>query len=152
MGLEQKINEELKSAIKSGDKLRMDTIRSIRAAIIEFNKSGAGRDMNEDDEMKILQNAAKKRRDAIELYEKGKRQDLADREKAELVIISEFLPKQLTKDEALDVVKKIISDIGATEMKDLGKVMGPVMKELKGKFDGSAVQQLVREILSGSVQ
>jgi len=150
MNLEPKINEELKQAIKSGDKLRMETLRSVRASIIEFNKSGIGREMNEEDEIKLLQNAAKRRRDAIELYEKGNRQDLADKEKAELVILSEFLPKQISETEAKAIVQKIAAEVGATEMKDLGRVMGQVMKELKGKYDGAKVQALVREILGGN--
>ena len=90
MNLEKTITEELKKAIKLGSKLRMETLRSLRATIIEFNKSGIGREMNDDDELKILQSAAKQRRDAIELYEKAGRTELSDKEKAELVIITEL--------------------------------------------------------------
>ena len=144
MNLEPRINDELKEAIKQGNRLRMDTLRSIRAAIIEFNKSGVGREMNDDDELKILQGAAKKRRDAIELYEKAGRTELSDREKAELVIITEFLPKQLSEDEVTAIISKIIAESGATGMKDMGKVMGAAMKELKGKAEGNLVQTLVK--------
>lgn len=147
MGLEQIINDELKNAIKSGDKLRMETIRSIRAGIIEFNKSGAAREMNPEDELKLLQSAAKKRKDAIELYEKGGRQDLADKEKSELEIIREFLPKQMSEDDVRNVIKKIFDDIKPEGLKDLGKVMGASMKELKGKADGALVQNIVKELL-----
>ncbi|MBI5326670.1 MAG: GatB/YqeY domain-containing protein [Ignavibacteriae bacterium] len=150
MNLEAKINEELKYSIKSGDKIRMETLRSIRASIIEFNKSGAGRDMNPDDEFKILNSSAKKRKDAIVLYEQGNRNDLADKEKQELAIIEEFLPKQLPDDEVKGIIKKIIDETGASDIKDLGKAMGPVMKELKGKADGTKIQQFVREILTKS--
>ena len=148
MNLEEKINEELKNSIKSGDKIRMETLRSIRAAIIEFNKSGAGREMNEEDGLKILNSNAKKRKDAIALYEQGERTDLADKEKQELVIIEEFLPKQLSDDEVKGIIKKIKEEVGAVDIKDLGKMMGQVMKELKGKADGGKVQQFVREILT----
>jgi uncharacterized protein YqeY len=144
MNLEITINEELKNAIKQGNKLRMETLRSLRATIIEFNKSGIGREMNDDDELKILQSAAKKRRDAIELYEKAGRTELSDKEKAELVIITEFLPKQLSEDEVKEIIAKVISDAGATGVKDMGKVMGAAMKELKGKADGNLVQTLVK--------
>ncbi len=150
MNLEEKISEQLKEAIKSGNKLRMDTLRSIRAAIIEFNKSGSGRELNPDDELKLLQNQAKKRKDAIELYIKGNRPELAEREKLEFDIISEFLPAQLSDEEVKKIIAGIIKETGATDMKDLGRVMGPVMKELKGKADGGKVQQLVREILGGA--
>ncbi len=150
MNLEEKINEELKNSIKSGDKIRMETLRSIRAAIIEFNKSGAGRELNEEDGLKILNSNAKKRKDAIVLYEQGNRSDLADKEKQELKIIEEFLPQQLSDDEVKNIIKKIKEEVGASDIKDLGKVMGPVMKELKGKADGGKVQQFVREMLSSN--
>lgn len=144
MNLETTINDELKNAIKQSDKLRMETLRSLRATIIEFNKSGIGREMNDDDELKILQSAAKKRRDAIELYEKAGRTELSDKEKAELVIITEFLPKQLSEEDVKTIITKVISETGATGFKDMGKVMGATMKELKGKADGNLVQTLVK--------
>jgi len=147
MNLEKTITEELKNAIKLGSKLRMETLRSLRATIIEFNKSGIGREMNDDDELKILQSAAKQRRDAIELYEKAGRTELSDKEKAELVIITEFLPKQLAEEDVRAIIAKVIADSGATGLKDLGKVMGASMKELKGKADGSLVQSLVKSSL-----
>ena len=147
MNFEEKINNELKAAIKSGDKLRMETIRSLRAAIIEFNKSGVNRELNSDDELKILQNAAKKRKDAIELYEKGNRQDLADKERSELLIINELLPEQMSAEAIKLVIKKIIADTGASGMKDIGKVMGASMKELKGQAEGAVVQQIVKNLL-----
>lgn len=148
MDFEKTINEQLKKATLGGDKIRMETLRSLRAQIIEFNKSGAGRDMNEDDALKILKSAAKKRRDAITMYEKGNRQDLVDKEKAELAIIEEFLPEQMGVDEIRKFVSGKISEIGAEGMKDMGKVMGIAMKELKGKADGGAVKDIVKELLS----
>lgn len=148
MNLEEKVNEALRKAIKEGNKVRMDTLRSIRASIIEFNKSGIGRAMTPDDELKILQSAIKKRKDAIELYEKGGRQELADREKEEIKIIQEYLPEQLSEDEIRTIIKKIVVEINATSLKDLGKVMGKAMQELKGKADGSLVQSIAKEVLS----
>jgi uncharacterized protein len=146
MNLEEKINQQLKDAMKAGAKTRLDVLRSLRAAIIEFAKSGKG-DMKEADEQKILNMQAKRRRDAIDLYQKGDRQELADKEADELEVIQEFLPKQLTDDEIADVIKKIIVDSGAESMKDMGKVMGVAMKELSGKADGNKVQQLVKNLL-----
>ena len=148
MTFEEKINEELKLATKSGDKVRLETIRSIRAAIIEFKKSGIDREMNSDDELKILGNQAKRRKDAIEMFEKGNRFDLVEKEKAELAIIEEFLPKQLADEEIMDICKKIINDSGVTHVKDFGKVMGIAMKELKGKADGAKVQSILKSLLS----
>lgn len=150
MNLEQKINEELKASIKSGDKIRMETLRSIRATIIEFNKSGIGRDMNQDDEIKILKSASKKRRDAIEMYEKGGRPELADKEKQEMEILSEFLPKQLSESEIKDIVASIIKELDANGLKDMGKVMASAMQQLKGKADGATVQQIVKSSLENA--
>ena len=144
MNLEEKINEQLKAAIKSADKIKMETLRSIRASIIEFNKSGTDRKMNEDDEIKLLKTAQKRRKDAIEMYEKGGRQELADKEKTELDIISTFLPEQASADEIRTIVLTTIKNVTAEGMKDMGKVMGPVMKALKGKADGNLVRQIVQ--------
>lgn len=147
MELEKRINEELKSATKSGDKIRLETIRSIRARIIEFNKSGTGREMSEDDGMKILLNAAKQRKDAISLYEKGNRMELVEKERQELSVIEEFLPKQIDDNEIKQIIKDIIDKIGATQASDLGKVMGAAMKELKGKADGSKIKDIANTLL-----
>lgn len=148
MALEQTINEALKEAMKNGDKIRTTTLRSIRASIIEFNKSGAAREMTEDDELKILSSAAKKRKDAIEIYKNAGRTDLANNEQAELDVIQEFLPKQMTEEEITKAIKSIIEKIGAKDMKDVGKVMGSAMTELKGKADGSIVQKIVKDLLA----
>ena len=148
MNFEEKINEEIKKATLAGEKLRTETLRSIKAAIIEFNKSGAGRELNNDDELKILNNQAKKRKDAIEMYEKAGRTELAEKEKGELAIIQEFLPAQMSDDEVKIIIKNIIEKLNASSMKDFGKVMGATMKELKGKTDGGKVQQFVKDLLN----
>ena len=148
MNFEQTINEEMKAAMKSGDKLRLETIRSIRAGILEFQKSGIDREMNEQDAQKILLSGAKKRKDAIEMYSQANRKDLADKEAAELKIIEEFLPKQMTEDEITEFVTNFIAEVGAEGMQHLGKVMGPAMKQLTGKADGNTVQRIVKELLS----
>ncbi len=147
MTLEERINEDLKSAMKSGDKVRLDTVRSIRTGIIEYNKSGAGKSMGPDEEIKLLNSAAKKRRDAIEMYKQANRPELLAKEEEELRIIQEYLPKQLTNDEIKEIINKIVISSGAQGMKEMGKVMGLSMKELSGKADGNVVQGLVKEIL-----
>jgi uncharacterized protein len=148
MSLELKISEEIKTAMKSGLKLRLETMRSIRAAILEFKTSGIGREMNEQDEQKILIAAAKKRKDAIEMYAQAGREDLSKKESKELAIIEEFLPKQMTEEEVTTFIVNFIDEVGAEGMKDLGKVMGPAMKQLAGKADGSMVQRIVKEKLA----
>ena len=147
MTFEQKINEDLKESMKSGDKLRLETLRSLRASIIEFSKSGTGKDMSEEDAQKILLNASKKRKDAIEMYKQAGRQDLLEKEDSELAIIAAYLPEQLSESEVVDALKSIIQQAGAEGPKDMGKVMGLAMKELRGKADGTLVQQCLKQLL-----
>ncbi len=148
MGLSEKISEDLKSAMKSGDKLRLETLRMVRAQILEFEKSGVNRALNEDDAMKILLSAVKKRKEAIEVYEKAGRLELAEKESKEIAIIQDYLPKQMSKEEAELIIAKIISEVSATSAKDIGKVMPVVMKELKGKIEGKIINEIVKQKLS----
>lgn len=147
MTFEQKINEDLKEAMKSGDKIRLETLRSLRASIIEFNKSGTDKIMSEEDAQRILLNASKKRKDAIDMYRQAGRQDLMEKEESELAIIASFLPEQMSEDQVIHALKGIIQQAGAEGPKDMGKVMGLAMKELRGKADGNLVQQCVKQLL-----
>lgn len=147
MNLEQTITEQMKAAMKSGDKLRLETVRSIRAAILEFNTSGVGRPMNDDDEVKLLQKLAKKRKDAMEIFRANGRNEAADKEQAELAILEEFLPTMLNEAEITEIVTRIIAETGATSQKDFGKVIGAAMKDLRGKADGTLVQSVVKSLL-----
>lgn len=147
MNLEAKINEELKNAMKNQDKVRIDALRSIRSAIIEFNKSGADHKMTEDEGIKMLNSLAKKRKEAIEMYEKGNRPDLMEKEQLELKVIQEFLPQQLDE-VAIEVeLKAMITEMNATA-KDFGKVMGAAMKKFAGRADGSQVQTILKNLLN----
>ncbi len=148
MSLKDKINADLKEAMKSGDKVRLQTVRSIRALILEFEKSGANRELTEEDEIKLLTSAAKKRKDAIEQYRNAGREDLALKEEAELKIIETYLPAQMSEEEVEAKVKEIAGKIGAESKKDFGKLMGAAMKELKGKADGNLIRQIAEKILS----
>ena len=150
MGLKETINDDLKTAMKSGDKLRLQTIRSIRALILEFEKSGSGKELTPDEEIKLLTSAAKKRKDSIEQYRNAGREDLASKEEKELEILKEYLPKQLNENEILDEVKKIAESIGAKTKEDFPKLMPEVMKLLKGKADGKIVRSIVENYLSKS--
>jgi uncharacterized protein YqeY len=148
MNLRDKINEDLKTAMKAGDKVRTETLRGLRAGIIEFEKSGADREMTADDDMKILTGAAKKRREAIELYSQNNRPELAEKEQAELAIITEYLPQQMTREEVMARVDQLIAETGAAGPQDANKVMPLIMKEVKGKADGRMVQEVVKERLA----
>ncbi len=150
MSLTEIIAQDMKTAMKAGDKLRLETLRTLRAAILEFEKTRVGAVPGEEDELRILTAAAKKRREAIEQYRSAGRDDLADTEEKELAIISTYLPEQLTGDELVQLVTEAINESGATEMKDFGRVMGPLMKKLQGRADGAAVQAIVRSKLGGS--
>jgi uncharacterized protein len=147
MALAETINEDLKAAMKSGDSVKLNTIRSIRAQIIELSKRGTGTGITPEEEITVLLAAAKKRKEAIEMYEKAGRTDLADQEKREFEIISAYLPKQMDREEVVQVVKRIIQEVGAASSKDFSKIMPVAMKELKGKIDGKVVQEVVKQQL-----
>ncbi len=150
MGLKEKINEDMKTAMKSGDKIKLETVRSIRALILEFEKSGANKQLNEEEEIRLLSTAAKKRKESIEQYENAGRTDLADKEKAELNILMDYLPKQLTEEEIQKEISRIANELGAKTKEDFPKLMPAVMKELKGKADGKVVKQEVEKFLGKS--
>ncbi len=150
MDLKEKITEDMKSAMKSGDKIRLETVRSVRALILEFEKSGSGKQLNPEEEIKLLSTAVKKRKEAIEQYTNAGRKDLSDKEQKELDILMEYMPKQLDTTEILKEIAKIASDIGAKSKVDFPKLMPAVMKELKGKADGKIVKQEVEKFLGSS--
>ena len=147
MNLSEKINEDLRNALKSNDKIRLETIRSIRALILEFEKSGSDKKLNEEEEIKILSRAAKKRKEALEEYQKAGRNDLASVEEAELKIIMSYLPKQLTKEELISNIKILAERIGAKSKEDFPKLMPLAIKEFKGKADGKLVKEAVEKAL-----
>lgn len=148
MGLIEKISEDLKLAMKSGDKTRLETLRTIRAGMLEkqVEKRPSG-GMTPEDEMGVLISASKKRKESIEVFRNAGRNDLAEQEQKELEIIQEYLPKQLSVTEIEGMVKMKITEVGATSGKDFGKVMPAVMKELKGKADGKVIQEIVKRLL-----
>lgn len=138
-----KLTDEMKSAMKSGDKIKLSTIRQLRAQMKDA-QIAKGDELTEDEMMAVLNNAAKKRREAIKLYEQGGRDELAENEKAELAVIETYLPQQLSEAEISDIIDKAIAETGAAGPSDLGKVMGKIMGQVRGRADGKLVQQLVR--------
>jgi uncharacterized protein YqeY len=147
MSLKEKISLDLTSAMKSGDILRRETLRTVRATLIELDKRGANRESTEEEELQVIIGAVKKRKEAIEQYEKAGRNDLAEQETKELAIINEYLPKQLTSEEIESHIREVIGRVGANSAKDFGKVMPVVMKELKGKAEGKLIQETVKRLL-----
>lgn len=149
MSLKDTLSKEIINATKAGDKIRLETIRGLRAILLEKEIEKRPNPITPDDEMGVLISSAKKRKESIEMYEKGGRTELAEKEKSELNIIEEFLPKQLRPDEVEAIINRIVSETGASSQKDFGKVMPFVMKELKGKADGKFISDTVKKLLGG---
>lgn len=148
MNLKEKINNDLKNAMKSGEKIRLQTIRSIRALILEFEKSGSGKQLTPDEEVSMLTTAAKKRKESIEQFRNAGREELAKQEEAELEIIMSYLPQQLSENEILAEIKRLAADLGVSTKEGFSKLMPAAMKELKGKADGKVVRSIVEKFLS----
>ncbi|NJK67430.1 MAG: GatB/YqeY domain-containing protein [Microcoleus sp. CSU_2_2] len=151
MSLRERIDAEIKAAMKSKDKVRLETVRSIKKFILEKEVSvrPSGQDaLTEAQEMEILMQIAKQRRDSIEQYTKAGREELAAQEAAELAIVEEYLPQQMSDEEVSAVIDEVIASVGATSAKDMGKVMGAAMQQLKGKADGKKIQDAVKAKLS----
>ena len=150
MALKDTINTDLTASMKAGDKIRTETLRSLRALILDFEKSGAERTMSPDEELKLLLSAAKKRKEAMDLFQANNRPELAEKEKAEYEIIATYLPKQMTRAEVERRVDEVIAQAGAKGAADTNKVIPLLMKELKGKADGKLIQEIVKEKLSAA--
>ncbi|MGF1515073.1 MAG: GatB/YqeY domain-containing protein [Elainellaceae cyanobacterium] len=151
MTLKDQISEDIKTAMKAKDKIRLETVRSIKKVLLEKESDvrGKGREsLTEPEEFDVLVQQAKQRRDSIEQYRNAGRDDLADKEAQELSIIETYLPQQLTEEELSTIVDAAIAKTGASSPKDMGKVMGPVMQQTKGRADGKAVQAMVKAKLS----
>lgn len=153
MSLKAQIDADIKVAMKAKDKIRLETVRSIKKVILEKESElrAKGQDsLTPEQELEVLSQQAKQRRDAIAQYLKAERQDLAAKEQAELAIIETYLPEQLSAGELENVVTQIITEVGAKTAQDLGKVMGVAMKKLKGKADGKKIQELVKRKLTSA--
>lgn len=148
MSLKEQLADDLKTAMRARDTVRLSTIRMLQTAITEREKSGQGA-ASADDLIAIVQKQAKQRRDAMEQYADAGRDDLAKREADELTILEQYLPAQLTDEEIDSVVQDIIAQSGASSIKDIGRVMGAAMQALKGQADGRRVQAAVRALLQG---
>ena len=152
MSLKDSITKDIQAAMKSKDKVRLETLRSIKKVLLEKEVSVrplGQTDLTELQETEVLVQVAKQRRDSIEQYQNANRNDLAQQEAQELAIVEEFLPQQLSDDEVAQAIDSIIAQVGATSAKDMGKVMGPAMQQLKGKADGKKVQEFVKSKLNG---
>ena len=148
MALKAKIEGEIKSAMLAKDKDRLRALRSIKSLIMLAETEKAGHaELTEEVEMALLVKAAKQRKDSLDVFEKQGRQDLAEVEKQELGVIEEFLPKQLSEDEMRAEIEKIVAEVGATSIKEMGKVMGVASKKLAGRVDNKKMSEIIKSLL-----
>ena len=151
MALKEQIMADLKAAMKQKQTGRLRVLRSLKAKLLEkeiSERQGGEGDLTDEQAIEVLMKAAKQRKESIEQFEEGDRDDLAEKEREELVIIESYLPEMLTEDEIRDAVREKIDALGAEDMSDMGRVMGAMMQELKGKAEGSKVSRVVKEELS----
>ena len=149
MSLENTIMTAMKESMKSKDQTSLRSLRAIKSAIIlQKTQKGSSDEISNEDELKILQKLVKQRKDSADIYQNQDRMDLAQPELDEIKIIEKFLPEALSEKEIEEAVKKVINDVGADGMKDMGKVMGIVAKKLMGKADGKTISTIVRNNLT----
>lgn len=149
MGLEQKVMADMKEAMKAKDEAGLRGLRAIKAAIIIAKTAeGAGGELKEEDETKMLQKLVKQRRDSLEIFKKQNREDLAKKEEEEIAVIEKFLPAQMSEADLRASIQKIIEHTGAASAADMGKVMGAATKQLAGQADGKSISAVVKELLS----
>ena len=149
MSLQKQIMEELKKAMKSKDVVALQELRAVKSAfLLAKTETGAGDDLTEDQEMKIIQKQVKQRKDSAAIFIDQGRQDLADPELAEIAVLEKFLPEALSEEAIEKVVLETIAKTGAEGMKDMGKVMGMVSKQLAGQADGKTISGIVRKNLA----
>ena len=150
MTLEEKINSDLKQAMLNKDEAGLRAIRAIKSAILLSKTEKGAKELDHDLEIKLLQKLVKQRKDALEIYEKEKRDDLATKEREEIAVIERYLPEQISTEALKSILMNIIQQTGAKTPQDMGKVMGVASKQLAGKADGKTISAVVKELLAES--
>ncbi|MFB6212587.1 MAG: GatB/YqeY domain-containing protein [Candidatus Magasanikbacteria bacterium] len=145
--IQKQLKRDLKESMKKGKDSRVPTIRDMLDGLRAKSKETEG-DLSEEKAQKVLKRKAKQRRDSIESFEEGEREDLAEKEKKELEIIEEYLPEQLDNNELENIIEKIIEEVGAVDMSDMGSVMGRAMEEVGVRAEGGRVKEMVKSKLS----
>ena len=148
MSLQQTIDQDIKAAMLNKDSAKLRGLRAIKAAILlAKTEKGAEEGVSEEMEIKVLQKLVKQRKESADIYQAQNRLDLFEIENEELQVIEAYLPQQMDRDEIISYIKELVTRTGATSMKDMGKVMGLVNKELAGKADGKTISEVVKELL-----
>ena len=149
MSLFNQINTDIKHAMLNKEKEKLEALRAIKAAfLIAKTEKGSGDELSPEREISVIQKLVKQRKDSASLYIENNRPELAEKENKEAEFISVYLPKQMTEEEIINELKAIISEVGASSMKDMGKVMGIATKKMAGKADGKIISAKVKELLS----
>jgi len=148
MSLEEKINADLKTAMKEKNQVALRGIRAIKNALLLAKTDGTGSEITEEVEIKMLQKLIKQRKESLDIYLKQNREDLAKVEQEEIIIIEKYLPTQLSAEEITPIIEEIIEMTGAEGMKDMGKVMGKASNRLAGQADGKTISNIVKKLLS----
>jgi len=147
MSLQTQVMTKLKEAMKAKDKVALESLRAIKSALLLAQTSGDAKELSQEDEIKLVQKLVKQRKDSATLYKEQGRDDLADPELAQVAILEQFLPEQMSEEDLKTVIATIIEKVGASSMKDMGKVMGMASKQLAGKADGKAISNVVKALL-----
>lgn len=148
MSLEEKINEDLKTAMRAKDDIALRGIRAIKSAILLAKTDGSGQVIDETREVQMLQKLVKTRQESLDIFIKNDREELAQKEREEIDIIKRYLPAMIEGAELEAILKQIVAETGATTAKDMGKVMGAANKQLAGKADGRAISEIVKALLT----
>lgn len=149
MGILSNLTDEIKTAMRAKDSLRLEALRAIKSAVmLEQTSSAAGTTLTDEQEIKLVQKLVKQRKDSAQIFKDQNRLDLAEPEEAQAKIIAEFLPAQLSEEEITKIVGDIIAQTGAQGMKDMGKVMGMASKQMAGTADGKTISTIVKQLLS----
>ena len=148
MDITEKINQDLKAAMKAKDQVALRGIRAIKSALLLASTDGSGEEMTEQKFIAIVQKLIKQRRDSLDIYQKQNREDLAKIEEEEIATISGYLPEQMDGEELKKFLSELVNELGADGMKDMGRVMGEANKRLAGKADGKTISGVVRGLLT----
>ncbi len=148
MKISEKINSDLKQAMRDKDKIKLTALRAAKSAFLLAKTETANKDLADEKELSIIQKLVKQRKDSAAIYNEQNRKDLYDQEIREAEILSEYLPKQLSEPELIDIINEIIKEIGAESIKDMGKVMGVATKKLSGKADNKVISEIVKNMLT----
>ena len=148
MSLNQQITDQMKTAMKAKDQATLRSLRAIKAAFLNLKTAEGGKEVTEADEIAALVKMAKQRKDSLTIYKEQGRDDLATIEEEELAVISKFLPEQMSEEDVKAEIEAIITQTGASSMKDMGKVMGMANGKMKGRADGKMIADLVKKLLA----